>query len=326
MQSTGKTTYAVRVNAINEEAVGIRSFRVARVDGLPLEPYEPGAHVDVTSPSGITRQYSLCGDPDIPDEYLFAVKREDDSRGGSISLHDDVVVGTQLLIGRPRNLFALEPLASHSVLFAAGIGITPLLNMAYRLVRLERKFVLHYFARSKLHAAFSEMLLKPPFAEHVRMHIDEPRERIASTLHDALSQAGTSAHVYTCGPSPFMELVERIAETYVPAERVHLERFEAASAPQSADNALETFDVKVASTGQMVRVEKGVSIVAALATIGVDVDTSCAEGVCGTCVVDVLEGDPLHRDQCLSKKERASGKVICSCVSRSRSPLLILDL
>ncbi|ALS66632.1 MULTISPECIES: PDR/VanB family oxidoreductase [Pandoraea] len=326
MQSTGKTTYTVRVNEINEEAVGIRSFRVSRVDGLPLEPYEPGAHVDVTSPSGITRQYSLCGDPDVRDEYLFAVKREEKSRGGSISLHDDVMVGTQLLIGRPRNLFALESLASHTVLFAAGIGITPLLNMAYRLVRLQRKFVLHYFVRSKAHAAFSEILLAPPFAQHVHMHVNEPRDGIERTMHEALDQAGGSAHVYTCGPSPFMELVEKIAENYVAADSVHLERFEVAPDPISEDNELETFNVKVASTGQIVRVEKGVSIVEALATIGVDVDTSCAEGVCGTCVVDVVEGDPSHRDQCLSKKERASGKVICSCVSRSRSPLLILDL
>jgi ferredoxin len=118
-----------------------------------------------------------------------------------------------------------------------------------------------------------------------------------------------------------------VAERHVPAESIHLERFAADPATTTAAaSTLDFFDVEIASTGSRVRVNKGMSIVAALASIDILVDTSCGEGVCGTCMVDVVSGEPEHRDHCLSKSERASGAVICCCVSRSRSPVLVLDL
>jgi ferredoxin-NADP reductase len=76
------SAFTVCVNAVRDEAPGIRSYVISRVDGAPLDAYEPGAHIDVTSPSGVTRQYSLRGDPDLREQHLFAVKREDTSRGG----------------------------------------------------------------------------------------------------------------------------------------------------------------------------------------------------------------------------------------------------
>jgi len=129
------TRLKVRVDALHDEAQGIRSFSISRMDGRPFDAYQPGAHIDVTSPAGITRQYSLCGDPDRCDAQRFAVKKEQTSRGGSRSLHDDVVTGMELSVSAPRNLFQLVCGAGEHILIAAGIGITPLLSMAYRLVR-----------------------------------------------------------------------------------------------------------------------------------------------------------------------------------------------
>src|SRR4051812_1177475 len=105
----------VKVDAMCEEAHGVRSFSISRLDGLPFERYEPGAHIDVTGPSGITRQYSLCGDPECASSQIFAVKKEEQSRGGSRSLHEEVGVGTELSVGAPRNLFRLEDGASEHV-------------------------------------------------------------------------------------------------------------------------------------------------------------------------------------------------------------------
>jgi ferredoxin len=112
-------------------------------------------------------------------------------------------------------------------------------------------------------------------------------------------------------------------------EAIHLERFGAqhdATDSEAANAALDQFEVRLAKTGTSVEVKGGQSIVDALAQIGIEVDTSCGEGVCGTCMVPVVEGEPEHRDHCLSKAERASNAVICCCVSRSRSPVLVLDL
>ncbi|MFM0407985.1 PDR/VanB family oxidoreductase [Paraburkholderia dipogonis] len=323
-----RTTINVRVDSVRDEAHGVRSFSVSRLDRRPFAHYEPGAHIDVTGPSGVTRQYSLCGDPDHREAHLFAVKREDASRGGSRSLHDDVTVGSELTIGAPRNLFQLAPNAEEHILIAAGIGVTPLLSMAYRLLKQQRRFVLHYFARSAEHAAFLPLLSRAPFSDYVKLHFGVARERLDAVLGDCLANAREGTHLYTCGPAPFMERVVAIGETRVVPEAIHLERFAAEPAGVSNNEtaALDTFDVRIASSGATVRVDKDTTIVAALASIGIEVDTSCGEGVCGTCMVDVVSGTPEHRDHCLSKAERTSGKVICCCISRAASPLLVLDL
>lgn len=318
-------TMKVRVDALREEAHGVRSFSISRLDGEPFERYEPGAHIDVTSPSGITRQYSLCGDPECLDSQIFAVKKEDQSRGGSRSLHEEVSVGTELSVGAPRNLFRLEEGASEHILIAAGIGITPLLSMAHRLIARQGRFTLHYFARSETHAAFMTLLTRAPFDQHVKLHFGVERDALTAELDACIGESGETTHVYTCGPAPFMDLVVETAQTRLPAEAIHLERFKADPAPQ-AETSLDSFDIQVASTGQIVRVNAKTSIVDALAAIGITVDTSCGEGVCGTCMVDVVSGEPEHRDHCLSKAERASNGVICCCISRSRSPVLVLDL
>ncbi|HEX3381592.1 MAG TPA: PDR/VanB family oxidoreductase [Paraburkholderia sp.] len=318
-------TLKVRVDALREEAHGVRSFSISRLDGQPFERYEPGAHIDVTSPSGVTRQYSLCGDPECLDSQIFAVKKEEQSRGGSRSLHEEVSVGTELSVGAPRNLFRLEESADEHILIGAGIGITPLLSMAYRLAAREARFTLHYFARSEAHAAFMTLLTREPFAQHVKLHFGVQPEELKPALDACLRDASANAHVYTCGPAPFMDLVVASAQQRLPAQAIHLERFKAEPAP-ATEASLDSFDVQLASSGQTVRIDANTSIVAALAAIGIEVDTSCGEGVCGTCMVDVVSGEPEHRDHCLSKAERASNSVICCCVSRSRTPVLVLDL
>ena len=318
------SSITVRIDAIREEAPGIRTFVISRLDGEHFAAYEPGAHIDVTSPSGVTRQYSLCGDPERAECYEFAVKREPQSRGGSRSLHDDVRPGAQLTIGAPRNLFRLDETATEHILMAAGIGITPLISMAYRLLRENARFTLHYFVRDTASAAFIALLSEARFAEHVVLHCGVEPADMNREVSACLKKVSPGAHVYTCGPGPFMDHVVQAGESILPAGAVHLERFSAE--PTVPQQASDSFDIEIASTGQKVRVGKDQSIVDALALIDIVIDTSCGEGICGTCMIDVLGGQPEHRDQCLSKAERAGGKVICCCVSRSATPVLVLDL
>jgi ferredoxin-NADP reductase len=314
------------VDKIIDETADIRLFRLVRADGGRLDAYEPGAHIDVAGPTGITRQYSLCGSPDDALGYTIAVKKEAASRGGSQALHEQVKPGAELEVGAPRNLFSLDAGADEHVMFGAGIGITPLIAMAYRLIAENKTFTLHYFTRAPEHTAFAQLLGQPPFAHHVRFHYGVQPDAMEHNLQSCLDAASPAAHVYTCGPAPFMQAVVQCAARDRSDDVIHLEHFQA-SAPAVADAGAEgAFEVKLASSGKIVVVPAGVSIVDVLAQAGISIDTSCREGICGTCIIAVLEGEPDHRDNCLSKKEKAANDQICACISRSRSSLLVLDL
>lgn len=313
----------VKIERIVDEALDIRSFRLVRSDGQPLDTYEPGAHVDLTGPTGVTRQYSLCSPPQDRRAYLVAVKKEAQSRGGSLALHEQVEEGMELEMGAPRNLFRLDASAHEHVLFAAGIGVTPLLSMAYRLLDSGQPWRLHYFARSAQYAAFTD-LLSETFGEQVVFHYGIEPGDLDGALSACLEQAGTAAHVYTCGPAPFMNKVVDVAARTRGDDAIHLEHFQADPAANSGPSG--AFEVELASSGVVLQVAAGSSLVDVLQAHGCDIDTECREGICGTCLVDVLDGVPEHRDNCQSNKEKASNQQICACVSRAISARLVLDL
>src|SRR5450830_345648 len=316
------------VDKITDETGDIRSFRLVSPDSAALPQYEPGAHIDVTGPTGVMRQYSLCGPLDDVHAYTIAVKKEVASRGGSAALHDAVQTGTLMEVGLPRNLLALDDQASAYVMFGADIGVTPLLSMAYRLLAKGEQFTLHYFVRAREHAAFADLLDAPPFAGKVRFHYGVLPADLTHYLQACLDAAPAHAHVYTCGPAPFMDAVVASAARNRPEETIHLEHFQAAVPVAAAAGASgdAAFEIKLASSGKVLQIPIGIPIVDILSQNGIDIDTSCREGICGTCVVPLLEGEPDHRDNCLSKKEKAANDQICTCVSRARSGMLVLDL
>ncbi|WP_033292450.1 PDR/VanB family oxidoreductase [Amycolatopsis jejuensis] len=309
----------VRVAEIAEEADGIKSFRLEPCEpGGRLAGYEAGAHIDVTGPTGITRQYSLCGAD--PGSYLIAVKLEENSRGGSAALHSKVFVGDELRISPPRNLFALGKAAKH-VLLAGGIGVTPLLGMAYQLTREGKDFTLDYFARSPQYAAFTG-ILGEKFAEQVTFHYGLSVPDQENTLTAILGGLDADSHVYVCGPAPFMTQVTTLAAAVLTPEQIHLEHF-AAPEPETTESG--AFEVEI-DTGEVFTVPADRSIAEVLEDGGVPIDTSCREGICGTCIATVREGVPDHRDHCLTAKEKAAGDQIALCVSRSRSGRLVIEL
>ncbi|MFG2780207.1 PDR/VanB family oxidoreductase [Streptomyces prunicolor] len=315
--------FTVTVTEAVDVTDAVKVLRLARSDGGPLPGYPAGAHIDVTGPTGITRPYSLCGPPHDPGAYTIAVKREETSRGGSHALHDKTEPGTELRIGTPRQLFGLDPDASEHHLFAAGIGITPLLAMAYELLATGVDFRLHYVARSRAEAAFADRLEESAFADRVVLHLGHGRETAIRALSEALTDLPASAHVYTCGPQGFMEQVTVLAARSVPEDQIHSELFQAADQPDAAPG--ESFEVEL-DTGEVYTVPADKSIAEVLEDNGVPLDTSCREGICGTCVLRVLDGEPDHRDHCLTAKEKAAGDQIAACVSRSRSPRLVVEL
>nr|WP_180166623.1 PDR/VanB family oxidoreductase [Stenotrophomonas sp. SbOxS2]NYT99477.1 oxidoreductase [Stenotrophomonas sp. SbOxS2] len=315
----------VRVHALSDECAQIRSLELRSVDGAPLPAFSAGAHVDVQLPGGLIRQYSLCNAPHENHRYVIGVLHAPDSRGGSRAVHA-LQAGDMLEISAPRNLFALHPQPVHSLLLAGGIGITPLLAMAEHLAAQGAPFALHYAARSAAHAGFLQRLAQAPWAAQVHLHFDDGPAQQRLDMPALLAAAPADSHLYVCGPAGFMaHVLEAGANAGWEQARLHREYFGAAPA-QAQALAVTSFEVQIASSGQVFTIPAEQSIAQVLDQAGVFVPVSCEQGICGTCLTPVLEGVPEHRDQFLSFEEHARNDQMTVCCSRARSARLVLDL
>jgi vanillate O-demethylase ferredoxin subunit len=313
----------VVVTSRNNEALDICSYELTCALGGPLPYFSAGAHIDVHLPSGLIRQYSLCNHPQERHRYVIGVLKDAASRGGSHSMHEHIEIGDRLIISEPRNLFPLVEGARRSLLFAGGIGITPILSMAEQLAHSGADFELHYCARSSVRAAFVERLKGASFSDRVHLHFDEEAE---SRLDAAkvLANPAPDVHLYVCGPSGFMQHVLDSAKAQGWSEgQLHREYFAAAPVDVSADGE---FQIRLRSTGQVFDIPADKTVVQVLESNGVEIAISCEQGVCGTCLTRVLEGVPDHRDLFLTEAEQAANDQFTPCCSRAKSALLVLDL
>jgi ferredoxin-NADP reductase len=323
MNDTPKQTLTVTERI--EEPGNVLRVKLVASDGAALPAFTAGAHIDLRLQDGgldLWRQYSLCSDPARNDHYEIGVLRAPQSRGGSEAVHRLAVVGARFAIDGPRNHFALVEEARKTVLFGGGIGITPMLAMAQRLHRLHRDFVVHYCTRSEDATAFRDVIAVAPWADRVVFHHDDqdPAQRL--DLARDLPPPDADTHLYVCGPQGFMDWVIGTATTagHAPAN-VHREYFSA-----EVDVSGDSFEVTARRSGVTVTVGPEETIAKALARVGVSITVKCEEGVCGTCVTDILEGTPDHRDQFLTDDERQEGAMLCVCCSRALSKTLILDI
>lgn len=294
---------------------------LALADGAALPAFEAGAHVDIHVAPGLVRQYSLCSDPADASVYRLGVLKDPDSRGGSVGVHEALVEGREVQISTPRNLFPLAADARRSILLGGGIGITPMIAMAYALKAAGKSFELHYCSRSESKAAFLAELERE-FGERLVLHFDDAGEaaRIDPRGLCGAAQAGT--HLYVCGPGGFMDwVIDQARAAGLPDRQIHFEYFSA-----EVDVSGEAFEVYAQISDVTVRVGPNESISMALKAAGVKVQMSCEEGVCGTCICDVLEGTPEHRDRFLTDDEKADNDQIALCCSRAKSARLVVDI
>lgn len=317
------TTLTVKVDKINQEAEDIRSFELVDPEGRLLPMFTAGSHIDVELPNGLMRQYSISNDPRDVDRYVIAVLREVEGRGGSASMHDDVKEGDTLTITAPRNNFPIHENATHHILLAGGIGVTPLLAMARDLAGRDLSFELHYCTRSPEKTAFKDAIGSDDLKSSVTVHHDGGNPADGLDIAGMLKEVRQGANVYYCGPTGFMHACEQATEHW-PMGTVHREFFNVDPDVEFGDDT--AFKVIIASTGQELDVPADKSIVDVLRANGIEVETMCEEGICGTCATVLLEGDPDHRDFVLDDEEKERGEFIMVCCSRAKSPTLKLDL
>lgn len=352
------TALTLRVQRRWTEAEGIVGLVLENAAGGPLPGFEAGAHIQLHLPGELTggvalkRPYSLCNAPPAPGQpashYELGVLLEPASRGGSATVHQHLQPGLQLQVDPPRNLFALAAEGSSHLLLAGGIGITPVLAMAEALWARGAHFELHHAVRTADRAAYRQRMGQAPWGAQARLHLDDGPPDQALDLAVLLAQPSPGRHLYCCGPTGFMQAVRQAAQAAGwPEAQVHWESFGAApvqdpaasaggsalAAPAAATTAPaagggRAFELVLARSQRTLPVASGQSVLAALRSTGLDhlLPTSCEQGVCGTCLCTVLEGQPDHRDQYLTEEEQAEGGQMLPCCSRSLSERLVLDL
>lgn len=310
-------TLALRIAGKEMLTAGICRFDLRDPASRPLPGFTPGAHVNVGTPGGATRSYSLTGDPEDQDRYVIAVRREPTGRGGSISLVDTTAVGDAIEVSSPSNTFALLP-AQRYTLIAGGIGITPVRAMYRALRRAGHPGVtVLYLARRPDDAAFAEEF--EPGADpgaDVRLHVSAEHGRL--DLWPWLAEPDDDARVYCCGGGPLMDDVRALTMHWRPS-RIHFEDFQGVSATGDAG---VPFRATWHPTGEDVEVPAGRSLLDALRGLGLRLDASCESGTCGTCRLRLHDGTPEHRDLVLDEEERT--RYIMPCVSRARSASIVV--
>jgi vanillate O-demethylase ferredoxin subunit len=308
------------VRSVCDAARDIRAYELVDPAGEPLKPFKAGSHIEIQLPGGYKRQYSLCNDPAETHRYLLAVLREKESRGGSQAFYDRVSEGDLLDVSSPRNNFPLDQRAMHFTLIAGGIGVTPLLSMAHKLKALRKAFDFHLCARSEDSLPFRkefETLVQP---DHLHVHITDGDPSRRLDVNRLLEKPVPMGLIYCCGPQNLMDAVGQAACNW----RDKNVRFEIFT-PRALDGSDRAFNVRIASTGQVIHVDSTTTILAALRQNGISHPFSCEVGLCRTCVTRYSDAEVEHRDQdVLSRTERQQQLTIC--VSRCLSGELVLDI
>jgi len=297
----------------------IVAFELQRADGAPLPEWGPGAHIDVRMPNGLERQYSLCGDPADRGRCRIAVLLERDGTGGSAFMHESVHVGDSVLVTGPRNHFRLREAAGYHFI-AGGIGVTAILPMVASADARGVPWTLSYLGRSRSSMAFIDELAR--YGDHVTVLAADEVPR--ALISDLVAGVAEGELVYACGPERLLRDLEEIM-TDEAGHRLEVERF-APKDPGVLTEQGTTFAVALAQSGITVDVPPGTSILSAVEEAGVDAAYSCREGTCGTCETRILSGIADHRDSILSPDEQEANETVMICVSRSKTPLLELDL
>ncbi|MEN8131559.1 MAG: pyridoxamine 5'-phosphate oxidase family protein [Pseudomonadota bacterium] len=322
-KTPANSTLSLRVERIQREAEHIKSFRLRALDGGLLPEFQPGSHLQVKvqlpDSSQAERHYSLLSDPNDRTQYEIGILAEPGGRGGSLYLHEQIHEGDVIESRGPKNEFSMAGSASHSVLIAGGIGITPILSMLQRLASKGQSFEMHYTARTYSELAFRNRI-EQLAGDSVYFYASRDPHGQRLDLERLLSTPRPGVHVYVCGPRRMIIAVRELAVVHGwPSTRIHFESFGAQ--PLADDHPIR---VHLAKSNMTLTVPAERTILDTLLDAGVNVPHDCKRGECTMCITQVLDGEPDHRDLCLNSEERLSA--MCVCVSRARGEELQLGL
>lgn len=315
---TKKLLIASRIEHIEHLSARVKRFSVRPVHRREFPDATPGSHVLVRHKNGMLRSYSLCGENADPGLYQFAVLREADGRGGSIAFHDNTVEGDPIHISYPAASLPLDPEAHSHVFLAGGIGVTPFVPLALAAQRRDQSATLHYAVHTASEAAFNRTLQA---IRGLTLELYASDQGLRVDVAAVVSSLAPDQHLYVCGPPGLLSAADEAAQAAALSSQVHLESFSGLNAAQAHSG--DPFTAYLSLSKRYVDVPSNKSLLQALRASGsgLDVDSSCEGGVCGACRVTLLGGDAVHRDTCLTPREREQN--IITCVSRGKGTITL---
>ena len=311
------------VQALERAADDVLKIRLAAPDGRALPRWSAGSHIDVEcGNSGISRQYSLCGNPDDLSVFEIAVLREAQSRGGSAWIHGGLRVGDRVKVRGPRNHFRLDETCRKATFIAGGIGVTPISAMARRAKALGIDYVIHYCGRSRTAMALLDELAALHGAR-LQAHVRDEGQR--ADFAQILGTPDGDTQIYACGPARMIDALQACCAHW-PEDSLRVEHFSSTLGALDPDRE-QPFTVELKDSGLTLDVPATQTLLQALRCANIDVQSDCEEGLCGSCEVRVLAGDVDHRDVVLTRAERDANDRMMSCCSRAmRGSKIVLAL
>jgi len=305
------------VRHIDEPLPGVKRLVLADQDGWRLPAFRPGAHIDLHLANGLVRTYSLCNDPADCRRYVVAIKREEQGRGGSRHIHDELCAGQVIGVSVPRSGLELSS-TGMNIFVAGGIGVTPFVSAILALEREGKSnYQLHWASMGE--PSLIDML--EPAVQGGRVHLYNTLEASPPDIRSIVEGSGPDAKAFCCGPTGMLDAFESAVAEW-PESRKHVERF---TAPRLAPTLnAQPYSVVLARSGREMEVRPEVGLLATLEAMDADISVSCAGGICGACRTRWTEGPPIHHDRVLSAQERAHEVIVC--VAECAGPRLVLDL
>ena len=312
----------VVVDEVRQVATDILHLRLKSPDGSAMPRWTPGSHIDVECGTpDLSRQYSLCGDPSDSSVLEIAVLKDPDSRGGSRWLHENLQRGDKLKIRGPRNHFRFDESTKKAIFIAGGIGITPVATMARRAKELGIDYELHYSGRSRATMALLDELSQ---LHGARLQVYAKDEGQRNDFGRLLGQPQPGTQIYACGPVRMLESLESCCEKW-PEDALRVEHFQSTRSTLDPEKE-HAFEVELKDSGLLVKVPANQTLLTALRSANIDIQSDCGEGLCGSCEVKVLSGQVDHRDVVLTRSEREANNKMMACCSRAAGMKLILEL
>lgn len=319
----GDKVLNAKVTAVIDVAKDTKSFVFEPIEEEAFPAFTAGAHININLPSGKVRSYSLVNPSYEKSKYQIAVKLEQNGRGGSKEMHEDIVMGNELIISTPKNNFLLYQNVQKYILISGGIGITPLLSMAHELIALDKHFEFHICAKEEAYIPFQYELQNWTFAPNTEIHLDK-NGKSSMDLLKVLARPDDNTLVYVCGPVGFNNWVKKTAANLGwNTDQIKEELFAVDALNLSIP---KPFEILLNKSGRTLKVKKEETIIDALLMNNIKVEYTCLQGTCGTCITNVVEGEIDHRDAVLSEEEKIGGDKICLCVSRAKQDKIVLDL